>query len=99
VAVADSNHRCYGSAGRRDRNPIYVAHFAFCATQILIFADDEAILRAIERDDVQRAAGGHAYPLPLTNRVLMQARMAAENFAVRGDDLACIIRHLASLLL
>ena len=76
VAIADSHHCFHGSAGRRDRNPVYVADFACGAAQILIFADDEAIVGAVERDDVERAARGDADSLSLADCVLMQARVA-----------------------
>ena len=91
VAVADSDHGFYGSARWRDRNPVYTADFTGCAAQILIFADDEAVGGAVERDDVERAARSDADSLPLADCVLMQTRVATQNFAGGGDDLAGII--------
>ena len=99
VAVADSDHCLHGSVWRRDRNPVYVADFTCGAAQILIFADDEAVGGAVERDDVERAAGSDADSLSLADCVLMQARVAAENFAAGGDDFAGIIWQMTSLLL
>ena len=71
VAVAYSHHCLHGSARWRDRNPVYVADFTCGAAQILIFADDEAIRRAVERNNVERTTRGDADSLPLADCVLM----------------------------
>ena len=52
--------------------------------------DDHAGLLGVETDDVERLADGEAQALPLADRVMDDALVAAEHAAVDMDDLAAL---------
>ena len=53
-------------------------------------ADDHAGLLGVEADDIERLADGQAEALPLADRVVDDALVAAEHAAVEMDDLAAL---------
>ena len=88
VAIADAHRRADGIFGDCIRNPIDVAHFAGGAAKFAIFADDEAIILAVERDHVDWMSRGEAEAAALADGVVMQTVVAADHFAGSGDDFA-----------
>ena len=58
--------------------------------QRLARADDHAGRLGLEADDIERLAGGEAEALPLADRVVDDALVAAEHAAVEMDDLAAL---------
>ena len=79
VMIANSHVRPDRIFGARERNPIDVANFARRAAQVAIFADDEAIICAIERDHVHRMPVGETQAAALADRVIDANHCAARS--------------------
>src|SRR5262249_41473440 len=65
--------------------------------QIRIAADDDTVLQRLDLHDVLRIAGSEQ-SLALSDGVLMNSAMGAENFAVKVDDVARGLRREGTVL-
>ena len=77
--------------GLRDGNPIYVFNFEGGGAQGVVFADDDAIVLRVNREDVDGLAGSEAEPFALADSVIVYAGVATDDRAVFGDDVAFLI--------
>src|SRR6478609_3301575 len=55
--------------------------------QLVARADDDAVVLRLGAQDVERLGRGHAEPLALTDREVMETRMRADDLARGRDDL------------
>src|SRR5260370_6410170 len=81
VLVADF---CEGAKrGRRliARNPIHAFNFTYRLSEDIVFADDDAVLLRINREDVERLAGGEAQALALADCKIVKAAVAGDHRA------------------
>ena len=72
----------------RDRNPIDGFDFERRGAQSVVVADDDAIVLRFDSEHVERLAGSEAQTLALADGEIVNAIVAAENFAGFGDDIA-----------
>ena len=54
--------------------------------QVVVAADDHALRGRLGRDDVERLAGRHAQPAPLSDGEMMHAGMLAQHAAIGVDE-------------
>src|SRR5258708_25092915 len=80
-------------------NPIDAFNFACRLSEDIVFADDDAVLLRINREDVERLAGGEAEALALADRKIVNAVVAADRIAVLvyGFSLSVVQRDFALL--
>ena len=71
-----------------DGNPIYILYFERGGAERIVVADDDAIVLRFDGQYVERFAGGEAETFALTDGEIVDAVVAAENFAGFGDDIA-----------
>ena len=69
-------------------DPVEIAQLHERRRQRLARADDDAPARRVERDDIERLAGGDAEAAALADGVMQDAVVAAEHAAVDMDDVA-----------
>lgn len=67
--------------GRSDGDPIHLGDDAFDRFEFAAVTDDDAIGGGIEFENIKRAAGGKAQALALADGKILQAGVAAQNFA------------------
>src|SRR5439155_27282730 len=78
----------HGRPGLLDGNPVHALGDQGPFVLLLLVADDDAVGRRIQRDDVERPSGGDAEPAPLTHGVGPETRMTPDDPACRVDDVA-----------
>src|SRR5260370_4945635 len=88
VLVAD-----FGEGAKRGgrlfaRNPIHSFDFADGLPEDIVFADDDAVLLRINREDVEKLVPGQAEALSLADRKIVNPVVASRHAAVFGDGFA-----------
>src|SRR4029077_21091830 len=61
--------------------------------QGVVFADEDAVVFGVDRENVDRLAGREAEAFTLAYRVIVHAGVATDDGAVFGDDVAFLIVH------
>src|SRR5205807_1263115 len=91
VLVTDFGERA-NSVGRLIAgNPIYAFDFTNCLAKNIVFANNDAVLLRINRENVERLAGGEAQALALADCKIVHAIMTANYVTVFVDDFAVFI--------
>src|SRR5256885_16301292 len=78
------------------RNPIYRFHFTRVRAQGFIIANHNAILFAIDGQDVQRLTRGESESLPLSDSELMHSTVPRDHLAIFIDNLAARVAQRSS---
>src|SRR6266550_501670 len=79
-------------------NPINALDFAHCLLEDIGFADDDAVLLRIKRENVKRLAGGETEALALADGKIVNAIVVADHVASFVDDFALSILQGGSTL-
>src|ERR1041385_2529496 len=82
-----------------NRDPVQVARDESPRKQIIISADSDLTFSAVDVDDVERRARGHAQSLALAHRKVVDAPMMSQHLAICGDEFAGSVRQLLTLLI
>ena len=80
------------------RDPVQIARDEPAGKQLIIAADGHLSAGAVDVDDVERRACGHAQSLALAHGEVVDAFMPAEHAPIGGDELAGGVRELLALL-
>src|SRR5258708_5987968 len=86
VLVADFGEGAKRGGRLTAGNPIDAFDFAYRLPEDIVFADDDAALLRINRENVEGLAGGKAEALALADRKIVNAVVAADHVAVLVDD-------------
>src|SRR6267143_431837 len=98
VLVADFGEGAKRAARLITGNPAHAFNFAACLSEDIVFADHDAVLFWINRENVERLAGGEAKPLTLAYRKIVNAVVVANHVAVFVDDFTFAILQRDSAL-
>ena len=88
MLVADFHGGADCSRRLGDRNPIYILYFERSSAERIVVTDDHAIGLRFDGEDVERFARREAETFALTDGEIVDAAVAAKNFAGFGDDIA-----------
>src|SRR5258708_23829013 len=99
VLVADFGEGAKRSGRLFAGNPIDAFDFAHCLSQDIVFADDDAVLLRINRENVKGLAGGETEALALADRKIVNAVVAADYVTLLVDDFSLAILQGDSALL
>src|SRR2546429_4972729 len=72
----------------RDRNPIQAFDFEAPPAKGFVLADNDAIRLRINRENIERLAGGESEALALADGEIVNAVVAANHLAIFVDNLA-----------
>src|SRR5713226_3018692 len=86
--MSNFNRRAHRRFQRSERNPVHIAYFKETGAQIGIIANYNAIGGAIQFNHVKRLSRRNAQSLALPYSVIVNAAVAADDFAARGDEVA-----------
>ena len=88
VLVPDLNPGADGRAGLINRNPVDIINFKRGCAQGFVSADDDAVLRSIDGQNVHRLTCGKTESLALADGVMVYTLVAANDRAIFRDDIA-----------
>ena len=86
VLVADFGEGANRGAWLLAGNPIHAFDFAYCLSENIVLADDDAVLLRVDEEDVEGLAGSKAEAFALTDGKILNAAVTSDQLAALAYD-------------
>ena len=86
MLVADFGEGANRGAGLLAGNPIHAVDFAYCLSENVVFADDDAVLLRVNGEDVEGLAGSKTEAFALTDGKILNAVVTSDQLAALAYD-------------
>ena len=98
MSMANLHGHAHWLANLCHGNQVHSARAQCARVEMLVTTDDHLLIRTADLDDVQRRSGRDAKSLALAHSEVVNARVLADDFAVRGDEFARSVGQRLALL-